>query len=39
MTGDVLGEQDLPDQVSVGMVVAGGKLFVVTDDSTLTALG
>ena len=38
-TGDVLGEMDLPDQVSVGMVAAQGKLLVVTDDSTLSALG
>ncbi len=37
--GDVLGEQDLPDKVSVAMVAAGGKLLVVTDDSTLSALG
>ncbi len=37
--GDVLGQQDLPDNVSVGMVAAAGKLFVVTDDSTLSALG
>ena len=39
ITGDVLGQQDLPDKVSVGMVAAGGKLLVVTDDSTLSALG
>ena len=37
--GDVLGQQDLPDAVSVGLVAAGGKLFVVTQDSTLSALG
>ena len=39
MTGEVLGEVDLPDNVSVGLVAAGGKLFVVTDDSSLTAYG
>jgi outer membrane protein assembly factor BamB len=39
ITGEVLGQQDLPDKVSVSMVAAGGKLFVVTDDSSLTALG
>ncbi len=39
VTGDVLGEQDLPDNVSVGMVAAQGKLFIVTDDSTISALG
>ena len=37
--GAVLGQQDLPDQVSVGMVAAGGKLFVVTDDASLSAFG
>ncbi len=31
--------QDLPDAVSVPLVAAGGKMFVVTDDGTLTALG
>ena len=38
-TGDVLGEMDLPDKVSVAMVAAAGKLFVVTDDGSLSALG
>ncbi len=37
-TGAILGTQDLPDAVSVGMVAAGGKLFIVTDDSSLSAL-
>ena len=37
--GAVLGEQDLPDEVSVNLVAATGKLFVVTEDSTLSALG
>ena len=39
MTGEVLGEMDLASDVSVGLVAAGGKLFVVTDDSSLTAYG
>ncbi len=39
VNGNVLGEMDLPDQVSVGMVAAQGKLLVVTDDATLSALG
>ena len=38
-TGDILGEQNLPDKVSVNMIAASGKLFVVTDDGTLSALG
>ncbi len=38
-TGEILGEQDLPDAVSVGLVAAQGKLFVVTEDGTLSALG
>ena len=36
-TGEVLGQQNLPAAVSVGLVAAGGKMFVVTDDSSLTA--
>ena len=38
-TGEVLGQQDLPDAVSVSLVAAGGKLFVVTDDASITAFG
>ena len=38
-TGQVLGEQDLPDAISVAMVAAAGKLFVVTDDGNLSAFG
>ena len=38
-TGDVLGTQDLPDNVSVSLVAASGKLLIVTDDGTLSALG
>ena len=37
--GAILGQQDLPDAISVGMVAAGGKLFIVTSDATLSALG
>ena len=39
MTGEVLGDLELPDAVAVGLVAAGGRLFVVTDDSSLTAYG
>ncbi len=38
-TGAVLGEQKLPQEVSVAMVAAMGKMFVITEDSTLSALG
>ena len=38
-TGEILGEQELPDHVSTGLVAAAGKLFVITDDATLTAFG
>jgi outer membrane protein assembly factor BamB len=38
-TGDVLGEQELPDAVSLGLVAAGGKLLIVSEDGTLSALG
>ena len=38
-TGEVLGEQSLPDNISVALAAASGKLFVVTDDGTLSALG
>ena len=38
-TGIITGEQKLPDIPAVGMVAASGKLFVVTDDGTLTAFG
>ncbi len=38
-TGAVLGQQDLPGAVSVSPVAAGGRLFIVTDDSSLSALG
>lgn len=39
LTGQVLGEQGLADVPAVAPVAAGGKLFIVTDDGTLTALG
>ncbi len=38
-TGAILGEQNLADAPSVALVAAGGKLFVVTDDGSLTAYG
>ena len=38
-TGAITGEQKLPDNPSVSLVAAAGKLFVVTDDGTLTAFG
>ena len=38
-TGEVLGQEDLPDAVSVSLVAAGGRMFVVTDDSSITAFG
>jgi outer membrane protein assembly factor BamB len=38
-TGDIAGEQDLPDKISVAPVAAMGRLFVVTQDGTLTAFG
>lgn len=39
VTGEVLGQQDLPSKISVAMSAAMGKLFIVTDDGTLSALG
>ena len=38
-TGEILGESNLPDKISVAPVAAGGKLFVVTEDGTLSAFG
>ena len=37
-TGEVLGKQALPGPIAVAPLVAGGTLYVVTDDATLTAL-
>jgi outer membrane protein assembly factor BamB len=37
LTGDVLDKRDLSDRASVSPVVAGGTLYVVTDNATLTA--
>lgn len=37
-TGKILGRQDLPAAASLPAVVAGGTVFVVTDDATLLAL-
>ena len=38
-TGAITGEQKLPDVPAVSLMAATGKLFVVTDDGTLTAFG
>jgi outer membrane protein assembly factor BamB len=38
VTGAVLGKQELSDHASVSPVVAGGTMFVITDDAKLTAL-
>ena len=37
-TGDILGQQKLSDAVAVSPSVAGGTIFVITDDATLVAL-
>ncbi len=37
-TGEILGQQDLSGAASLGPVVAGGTVFVVTDDGRLLAL-
>jgi outer membrane protein assembly factor BamB len=37
-TGDILGQQKLSDAVAVAPSVAGGTVYVVTDDATLVAL-
>lgn len=37
-TGEILGTLRLPGPVSIGMVVAGETLFMVTDNATLVAL-
>jgi outer membrane protein assembly factor BamB len=39
VTGDVVGEQDLPDKISVAPVAALGRMFIVTEDGTLSAYG
>jgi len=36
--GRILGRQELPDGVSVAPIVAGGTVYVLTDDATLVAL-
>jgi outer membrane protein assembly factor BamB len=38
-TGDVVGEQDLPDAISVAPVAAMGRMFIITEDGTLSAYG
>jgi outer membrane protein assembly factor BamB len=37
-TGEILGKQDLPGAASLAPVVAGGTVYVVTDDASLLAL-
>jgi outer membrane protein assembly factor BamB len=37
-TGDVLGQVDIPDKAFIAPVVADNKVFILTDDGTLTAL-
>jgi outer membrane protein assembly factor BamB len=37
-TGDVLGQMDIPDKAFIAPVVADNKVFILTDDGTLTAL-
>jgi outer membrane protein assembly factor BamB len=37
-TGEILGQQDLSGAASLGPIVAGGTVFVVTDDGRLLAL-
>jgi outer membrane protein assembly factor BamB len=37
-TGDILGRQDLSGPVAVAPAVAGGTVYVITDDATLAAL-
>jgi outer membrane protein assembly factor BamB len=39
LTGDVVGEQNLPDKISVAPVAAMGRMFIVTEDGTLSAYG
>jgi outer membrane protein assembly factor BamB len=37
-TGDVLGQVDIPDKAFIAPVVADNKVYILTDDGTLTAL-
>jgi outer membrane protein assembly factor BamB len=37
-TGKILGQQELSDAMSVAASVAGGTVYVITDDATLVAL-
>jgi outer membrane protein assembly factor BamB len=37
LSGEVLGKQDLSDRASVSPVVAGGTLYVITDNAAITA--
>jgi outer membrane protein assembly factor BamB len=36
-TGEIQGSVDLPDAASLAPVAAGGAVYVVTDDGSLTA--
>ena len=38
-TGEMSGQQDLPDPVAFAPVAAMGKMFIVTNDGTLSAFG
>ncbi len=38
-TGDIVSQHDLPAKASVSPVAAMGKLFIVTDDGSLSAFG
>jgi len=37
-TGEVLGQVDIPDKAFIAPVVADNKVYILTDDGTLTAL-
>ena len=37
-TGDIMGQVDIPDRAFIAPVVADNKVFILTDDGTLTAL-
>lgn len=39
VNGDVVGERDLPDPISVAPIAAMGRMFVITEDGTLSAYG
>ena len=39
VNGAVVGQQDLPDNISVAPVAAMGRMFIITQDGTLSAYG